>query len=61
VKSVPKDHPIEMEPLPEQSNKKDDRKLEYDEESDWEKNPLLIYYLLILFKMLICLILAVRW
>ena len=36
VKSVPKDYPIEIEPLPEQSTKKDGRKLEDDEESDWE-------------------------
>ena len=36
VKSVPKDYPKEMEPLPEQSTKKDGRKLEDDEESDWE-------------------------
>ena len=33
---MPKDYPIEMDPLPEQSDKKDDRKLEDEEESDWE-------------------------
>ena len=33
---MPKDYPIEIEPLPEQSDKKDDRKLEDEEESDWE-------------------------
>ena len=31
---MPKDYPIEMEPLPEHSDKKDDRKPE--DESDWE-------------------------
>ena len=34
--SVPKEDPIEMDALTEQSDKKDKGKLKDDEESDWE-------------------------